>query len=94
MDHTRNHSSDHRTNLHQGLTTNIVTRHVSNLTMPNHNINTIMANGLNGKTQMSHHTLTCMQSYHNLHVSDILTVTTTTLRLPHQWSKSSHMKVS
>ena len=91
MDNTMNHSLDHRTNLHQGLTTNIVTRHVSNLIMPNHNINTIMANGLNGKTQMSHHTLTCMQSNHNLHVS---TISTTALRLSHQWSKSSHMKVT
>ena len=33
------------------------------LNMPNHNINTIMANDLNGKTQMSHHTLTCIQSH-------------------------------
>ena len=72
MDNTMNHSLDHHMNLQQGLTTNIVTRHVSDLNMPNHNINTIMANDLNGKTQMSHHTLTCMQSYHNLHVSDIL----------------------
>ena len=63
MDHTMDHSLDHHTNLHQGLTTNIVTRHVSDLNMPNHNINTIMANDLNGKTQMSHHTLTCMQSH-------------------------------
>ena len=53
MDHTMDHSLDHRTNIHQGLTTNIATRHVSDLKMPNHNINTIMANDLNGKTQMS-----------------------------------------
>ena len=94
MDNTMNHSLDHHMNLQQGLTTNIVTRHVSDLNIPDHNITTIMANGLNSKTQMSHHILTCMQSYHNLHVSDILTISTMALRLSHQWSKSSHMKVT